>query len=81
MNSSNTEDSVTKMIRLIANLLTEDLMRQDLKQLKTYSQNFFEKALSLLKLKSAQKSEECVLNIVACFTNFLFYPDIFNEES
>jgi hypothetical protein len=55
-------------------------MRTDLKQLKTYSQSFFEKALALLRTKNPAKSEECVLNIVACFTNFLFYPDIFPEE-
>lgn len=80
MNSSNSEDSVTKMIRLIANLLTEEQMRTDLKHLKSFSLNFFEKAITLLKQKSPSKSEECVLNIVACFTNFLFYSDIFPEE-
>jgi len=61
------------MIRLIANLLTEDSLWHDLKQMKNETLKFFQTALKLLSLKNVQQSEECVLNIVACFTNFLFY--------
>lgn len=34
---------------------------------------FFEGALELLDHKNLNKNEECILNIVACFTNFLYY--------
>lgn len=67
------------MIRLIANLLTEDLLRADLKSLKQYTSRFFESAIKLLKIKEINKSEECLLNIVACFTNYLFYDVSSNE--
>ena len=61
------------MIRLIANILTEEGARHELKDIKQDSLSFFSTALQLLSKKSPVQSEECILNIVACFTNFLFY--------
>ena len=49
--STNTEDAVTKMIRLVANILTEDVMKADLKQLRSATLKFFDVSLSLLKKK------------------------------
>lgn len=83
-NKDPTEDSFTKVVRLIANLLTEPSCKKLIEINKKRVDRFFQSWISSLQKKTLEKSEECILNIVACLTNFLFYDtgdfSIFTEE-
>lgn len=83
-NRDNPEDALTKIIRLIANLLTEPQCKKLLEINRKKVERFFRNSLQTLQAKNLGNSEECILNIVAWFTNFLFYDtsefSIFTEE-
>lgn len=83
-NRDSSEDALTKVIRLIANLLTEPQCKKLLEINRKKVERFFRNSLQALQAKNLGNSEECILNIVACFTNFLFYDtgdfSIFTEE-
>ena len=84
-NQGNNEDALTKIIRLIANLLTEDMSKKLIEINKEKVDKFFINSMRALSCKNLENNEECILNIVACFTNFLFYYtndfSIFSKES
>lgn len=84
-NRDSTEDALTKVIRLIANLLTEDKCKKLLEISQKKIDKFFYSSMKSLDAKDLKTSEECILNIVACFTNFLFYDtstfSIFTAEN
>lgn len=83
-NRDGTEDAITKVIRLIANLLTEPQSKKLIEINKKKVERFFRASMQALQVKKLDKSEEFILNIVACFTNFLFYDSgdftIFSDE-
>lgn len=64
-NRDSTEDALTKIIRLVANLLTESSSKPLLQTTITQIDSFFRCSLQALQVKTLEKSEECILNIVA----------------
>ena len=84
-NKESTEDALTKIIRLIANLLTEEKCKVLLNINQKKIDKFFNSSFKSLENKDLKTSEECILNIVASFTNFLFYDtndfSIFSKEN
>jgi hypothetical protein len=83
-NQESTEEALTKIIRLIANLLTEPNSKKLLEINKQKIDMFFRRSMQTLQVKKLENSEEWILNIVAWFTNFLFYDtgefSIFTDE-
>jgi len=83
-NRDASEDALTKVIRLIANLLTEPQCKKLIEINKKRVDLFFRNWIKSLQGKTLDKSEECILNVVAWFTNFLFYDSgefsIFTDE-
>lgn len=84
-NRDSPEDALTKVIRLIANLLTEPSCKKLIEINQQRVDKFFTNSMHALQSKTLEKNEECILNIVACFTNFLFYDTndspIFTEKN
>lgn len=84
-NRESTEDALTKIIRLIANLLTEADCKELLEINQKKVEKFFASSMNAIGSKTLTDSEECILNIIACFTNFLFYDNndfsIFTERN
>lgn len=83
-NQESTEEALTKIIRLIANLLTEPNSKKLIEINKKKIDMFFRRSMQTLQVKKLENSEEWILNIVAWFTNFLFYDSgdfsIFTDE-
>jgi len=69
-NKGDTEDALTKSVRLLANMLTTDLCLDILQTLKDPLQKLVKNLLVVLK---TNKKEEIVLNMISFFTNLLFY--------
>lgn len=84
-NKESTDDALTKIVRLIANLLTEEKCKKLLEINQKKIDRFFNSCFKSLEKKDLKTSEECILNIVASFTNFLFYDtndfSIFQKEN
>jgi len=70
----NIEDCMTKVIRLIANLATEEQgTLETLPLIKSEIESFLSKTLDAINKRSLDKNEEFILNVVSCLTNLLFY--------
>ena len=66
--NNTTEDALTKLIRVLANVLTAKEIKISIE-----TKEFFAEAIDSLKRKSTETSEEYVLNLISCMTNFLYY--------
>ena len=78
----NTEDTLVKLIRLVANICTDEQYVHTLikaKDGKEILNRYMGKMVAALKRKKIAKSEEFILNAVSCATNLLFY-DTPNEK-
>ena len=83
--AANLEDAITKVVKLIANLSTEELYAQlafqesqeEVKQLIHYLVRAIDK-------RTIDDSEEFILNAISCITNILFYDtpnmQLLNDE-
>jgi hypothetical protein len=77
-----TEDTLVKLIRLVANICTDEQYIHTIvaeKEGKELINQYMTKMISALKRKKIAKSEEFILNAVSCATNLLFY-DTPNEK-
>lgn len=69
------EDAITKVIKLIANLSTDeeptqrDLMAAPRKLI----QDFFTNLMNAVQARQLPANEEFILNAISCTTNILFY--------
>ena len=73
-NLGSIEDSLVKMIRLLANLCTDE--RFTLKHLLSNQQllnQMVDKIADSIKRKTLGQSEEFIFNAISCATNLLFY--------
>ena len=79
-NFANIEDNLIKIIRLIANLSTDDTFTS--KHLKSQQEKlnlFMSKLVESVQRKSIQKSEEFLFNAISCCTNIMFYDVPHNQ--
>jgi len=69
------EDTLVKLIRLVANICTDELYVQTLLSGsgKDLIKEYMTKMIATLERKKINKSEEFILNAVSCATNLLFY--------
>lgn len=81
------EDTLVKLIRLVANLSTDEQFIQSITTSgeKEVLNEFLTWMISTLQRKKIGKSEEFILNSVSCATNLLFYDTpskevMFDEE-
>ena len=72
--AGNIEDAITKIVKLIANLSTEEEFAQKklLEQLPLV-QSFVGKLVQAIDKRTIEKNEEFILNAISCITNVLFY--------
>lgn len=73
--AANLEDTLVKLIRLIANICTDEQYFQTVMDScgKELIQEYMTHMISTLERKKIAKSEEFILNAVSCATNLLFY--------
>ena len=65
---------MTKIVRLIANISTEEEnTNQSLQSLKPELQSFITKTLDAMTRRTLEQNEEFILNAISCLTNILFY--------
>lgn len=70
----NLEDAVTKIIKLFANLATEeDIALPEFQRLKEPLAQFVLQLADAVQIGSIEKNEEFILNAVSCITNILYY--------
>lgn len=79
------EDCLVKLIRLVANLCTEEkIVIGILKGQKSLLEDFMSGMIKAIERKSLQTSEEFLLNAISCATNLLFFDTpsnkLFSEE-
>ncbi len=77
-----TEDTLVKLIRLVANICTDEQYIHAIlgeKQGKELLAQYMAKMVAAIRRKKIAKSEEFILNAVSCATNLLFY-DTPNEK-
>jgi hypothetical protein len=66
------EDAVTKIVKLLANLSTEEEYANS--QLHSEQiQEFIEALIGAIDKRTIDKHEEFILNAISCITNILFY--------
>ena len=71
---SSNEDAATKMLRLLANLATEEEEAVDIfDKEKEKVREVLQAIVDALKAKDIEKNEEFVLNAICCVTNIVFY--------
>jgi hypothetical protein len=72
---ANIEDTLVKLIRLIANICTDEQYVQTVLSScgKDLIQEYMTNMIAALERKKIAKSEEFILNAVSCATNLLFY--------
>ena len=81
-NAGNIEDAITKIVKLVANLSTEEtyagqkLVRADSVQM---VQQFVSTLVKAIDKRTIDNNEEFILNAISCITNVLFY-DIPSKE-
>ena len=72
--SGNLEDAITKVVKLLANLSTEEQYAQkDLLNLRETNQDFISHLVKAIDKRTIDKNEEFILNAISCITNLLFY--------
>jgi len=75
-NTGNLEDALTKVIKLLANLSTEETValvefhKADTKQLLI---TFLKQLFSAVDRRTVENNEEFILNAISCTTNILYY--------
>ncbi len=67
------EGTLVKVIRLLANLITEESVGSLLHQVKGNLMSILKDLCTSMKKKSIEQSEEFMLNSVSLLTNLLFY--------
>jgi hypothetical protein len=79
---ANIEDTLVKLIRLIANICTDEQYMQTVLSScgKDLIRDYMTHMISALERKKIAKSEEFILNAVSCSTNLLFYDASSNEN-
>lgn len=80
---NNTEDTLVKLIRLIANISTDEQYVQTIvsePQGKDLLNQYMSKMVAAIKRKKIAKSEEFILNAVSSATNLLFYDNPNEKE-
>ena len=72
---ANIEDTLVKLIRLVANICTDEQYVQTVLSGcgRELIKEYMTKMIATLERKKIQKSEEFILNAVSCATNLLFY--------
>lgn len=71
---SSIEDAMTKIVKLIANLSTEEYFAQQaLLDVKQNVQRFILNLVKAIDKRTIENSEEFILNAISCITNLLFY--------
>lgn len=72
--AGNIEDAITKMVKLLANLSTEEHFAQrNLLEDKDSVQMFIQTLVKAIDKRTIDMSEEFILNAISCITNILFY--------
>lgn len=70
----NNEEALVKIIRLLANITTEEkYTSKHLKLHQSTVQQYVDLLLAVLAKKSLSHNEEFILNAISCITNILFY--------
>lgn len=75
-NQGNLEDALTKIIKLLANLMTEETQTgRELVKLSSSDSltAFFGLLMASINRREVTKNEEYILNAISCTTNMLFY--------
>lgn len=75
-NHGNLEDAMTKVVKLVANLSTdEEAASRDLVLISEQAllKEFFAQLMQAVSVRQIQTSEEFILNAISCTTNILFY--------
>lgn len=68
------EDAMTKIVKLLANLSTEEYFAQSaLIGIKSLVQRFILDLVKAIDKRTIENSEEFILNAISCITNLLFY--------
>lgn len=68
------EDALTKVIKLLANLSTEETVALDaFRGMKDFLSTFIEKLCEAVNRRSIEQNEEFILNAISCVTNILYY--------
>jgi hypothetical protein len=73
------EDALTKVMKLIANLSTEEkTATRDLQSVRDQAllADFFKSMMQAVASRQVETSEEFILNSISCTTNILFYDTI-----
>ena len=72
------EDAITKVIKLIANLCTdEESAQRDLIEISKANllEEFFMNLMTAVGARQIDKSDEFILNVISCTTNIIFYDN------
>ena len=68
------EDALTKIIKLLANLSTEESVAyEEFHQIRDLLNKFIEQLCLAVNRRTIEENEEFVLNAVSCITNILYY--------
>ena len=68
------EDALTKIIKLLANLSTEESVAfAEFHQTKTLVGKLIEDLCKAINKRTLEENEEFILNAVSCITNILYY--------
>ena len=68
------EDALTKVIKLLANLSTEEEVALDaFKEMKELLSNFIGQVCEAVNRRNIEQNEEFILNAISCVTNILYY--------
>lgn len=72
--AANIEDAITKIVKLLANLSTEEQFAQQGFQSESGKvKQFIESLVKAIDKRTIDESEEFILNAISCITNMLFY--------
>ena len=68
------EDALTKVIKLLANLSTEEEFALGaFKQMKPLLSDFISAVCKAVSRRTIESNEEFILNAISCVTNILYY--------
>lgn len=68
------EDAITKVVKLIANLSTEETYAHKFLMIEQQSlMLFIDTLVKAIDKRTIDKNEEFILNAISCITNILFY--------
>ena len=73
------EDALTKVIKLLANLSTEEVVALDaFRSMPDHVEKFIRQVCEAVNRRTIEANEEFILNAISCVTNILYY-DTANE--